>query len=192
MTKKYILLLDGGGDFRCKGLELLGTHLHVVREAEVTGFVEGYEVYMCVWHVDAHHSLADLDARAHLLEALGNALCEEVQLAEELIVEVEDVVDLFLGDAEHMTAHYGVDIEESQAVVGLGDTVTRDFARNDFTEDACHGYRSILVSSNVILPAGTFTSTRSPTLWPRKAEAKGDVMLILPCLRLASLSGTMV
>lgn len=110
-----------------------------MREAEVAGLVEGHKVDVRVGHIDAHHGLADLDAGAHLLEALGDALGEEVQLAEELVVEVEDIVDLLLGDAKHVAAHNGVDVEEGQTVVGLGDTVARDFARDDFAEDACHG-----------------------------------------------------
>ena len=164
----------------------------MVAEVEVAGLVEGHEVDVGVGHVDAHDGFADLDAGTDLLEATGHLLGEEVELAEEVVVEVEDVVDFLLGDAEYMSADDRIDVEEGEAPVGLGHTVARDFTGHNLGENAGHGYRSILVSSKVILPAGTLTSTTSPTLWPRKAEAKGEVMLILPCLRLASLSGTMV
>ena len=176
----------------CQRLQFLGRHLDMVSEIEVAWFVERHEMDVHMWHIDAHHSLAHLDTRADLFEALGHSFGEKMQFSEKFVIKVKDVVNLLFGDAEDMTANHRIDIEESETMFGFGDLVAGNFACHNLTEDTCQNYLSILVSSKVILPAGTFTSTMSPTLWPRKAEAKGEVMLILPCLRLASLSGTMV
>ena len=92
----------------------------MMAKIEVAGLVEGDEVDMHMRHIDAHHGLTYLDAGAHFLQPLGNALGEEMELAEEVVVEVEDVVHLLLGDAEDMAFDYGVDVEEGQAVVGFG------------------------------------------------------------------------
>ena len=121
-------LLDGSADLGGQGGELVGGHLDMVPEVEVAGAVERHEVDVDVGHIDAHHGLADFDAGAHLLEAASHPLGKEVQLGEEGVVEVEDVVDFLLGNAEHMAAHNGVDVEESQAVLGLEDLVAGDFA----------------------------------------------------------------
>ena len=51
--------------------------------------------------------------------------------AVELFVEVEDVVDFFLRDAEHVAFYHGVDIEEGKAVVGFGNFVAGYFAGYD-------------------------------------------------------------
>ena len=135
----------------------------MVAEVEVARAVERHKMDMNMRYVDAHHSLAHLDTWANLLETLGYTLGEKVQFTEELVVEVEDIVHLFLGDAKYMATDNGVDVEESETMLSFGDFVAGDFSRHYFTENSCH-YLSILVSSKVILPAGTFTSTMSPTL----------------------------
>lgn len=132
-------LLDSGTDAGGELTELVGAHLHMVCEVEVARLVEGHKVYVRMGHVDTHHGFADLDAGAHLLEALGDALGEEMELAEELVVEVEDVVHLLLGDAEDMAADHGVDIEECQTAVCLKHFVAGYLAGYDFAEDCCHG-----------------------------------------------------
>ena len=106
-----------------------------MREAEVTGLVQGHKVYVRMRHIDTDNSLAHLDARTDLLEALGDALGKEMQLAEELVVKVKDIVHLLLGDAENVSADDGINIQECQAIVGLGDTIAWNLARNNFTEN---------------------------------------------------------
>ena len=110
-----------------------------MREAEVTGLVQGHKVYVRMRHIDTDNSLAHLDARTDLLEALGDALGKEMQLTEELVVKVKDIVHLLLGDAENVSADDGINIQECQAIVGLSDTIACNLARNNFTENASHG-----------------------------------------------------
>ena len=55
-----------------------------------------------------------------------------MQFAVEVFVEVEDVVDFLLGDAENVTFHYGVDVEKGKTGVGFGDFVAGYFSGYDF------------------------------------------------------------
>lgn len=133
------VLVDGSSDAGGELLQFVGGHLHVVCKVEVAGLVEGHEVDVGVRDVDADDGFADLDAGADLLKASGDALGEEVELAEEVVVEVEDVVDLLLGDAEDVSADDGVDVEERKAMFRFGDFIARYFAGDNFREDAGHG-----------------------------------------------------
>ena len=110
----------------------------MVREAEVAGFIEGDKMDVGVRHVDADNGLPYFDAGAYFFQSPGHLAAEEVQLGEEFVVEVEDLVDFFLGDAEHVAAHDGIDIEECQAMLGFGDAVARDLAGHYLAEDTCH------------------------------------------------------
>jgi len=103
-------------------------HLYVVAEIEIAGIVERHKVDVRVRNIDTDNGHTDFDAGADLLEAFGNLAAEAVQLDEEVVVEVEDVVDLFLWYAEHVALDDGVDIEEGQAVVGFGDFVAGNLA----------------------------------------------------------------
>lgn len=131
-------LLDGGSNLRGQGGELVGGHFDMMAEVEVAGLVERHEMDMDVGDVDAHHGLADLDAGAHLFEALGHTACKKMELGEEVLVEVKDIVHLFLGNTEHMAADDGVDVEESEAVLGLGHLVAWNFACYNLAEYRCH------------------------------------------------------
>ena len=73
-----VVLLNGGGNLGGEGREFLLRHRDVMAKVKVTRLVEGHKVDVDVGHVDAHHGLADLDARADLLQPLGDTLCEEV------------------------------------------------------------------------------------------------------------------
>ena len=123
----------------CQRLQFLGRHLDMVSEIEVAWFVERHEMDVHMGHIDAHHSLADLDAGTDFLEPFGNALGEEVQFGKGGVVEVKDVVDLFLGDAEHMAADDGVDVEESQAVLGFKDLVAGNLTCDYLAENGHSG-----------------------------------------------------
>lgn len=114
-----------------EGLHLVGLHGDMVAEIEVAGVVERHEVDVGVGDVDADDGDAHLDAGAYLFKALGHATAEAVEGDEEVVVEVEDVVDLFFGYAEDMALDDRVDIEESETFVGLGDFVAGDFACDD-------------------------------------------------------------
>ena len=119
-------------------------------------------------------------ARADFLQSTSHTTRKEMQLRIEFVIKVEDVVHLLLGDAQDMSTDNGVNIQKSETMFGLGDTVARYFTCNNSAENTRHKswflsvtiitmenhshYLSIFVSSNVILPAGTLTSTTSPTL----------------------------
>ena len=156
--------LNGSGNLGSQSLQLLRSHCDMVAKVEVARLVQRHEMNMDMGHVDTHHRFANLDARAHFLQALGHFLCKQMKLAEELIIEVEDIVDLLFGDTQDVTFDDRVDVEEGEAMLRLGHFIARNLTGDNLTENACHNYRSILVSSKVILPAGTLTSTRSPTL----------------------------
>ena len=124
-------LFDGSGNLGGQLLHFGRFHLHVMAEIEVARSVEGHQVDVRVRHVDADDGDANLDAGAHLLEALGDGAAEAVQLDKQVVIEVENVVDFLLGNAQHVAADDGVDIEKSQTVVGLGHFVTRYFTGDD-------------------------------------------------------------
>jgi hypothetical protein len=107
-------------------------------EIEVAGLVERHEVDMHMRHIDTYNGLANFDARTNLFQTLGNAFGEEMKLAEKLIVEVENIVDLLLGDAEDMAGNHGVDVEERETMFGLGDFIAGDFACHDTGKDCSH------------------------------------------------------
>ena len=64
---KIDLLFYSSGDLESQALELVGTHLDMMTEVEVAGLVEGHKVDVDVGHIDAHHSLTDLDAGTDFL-----------------------------------------------------------------------------------------------------------------------------
>jgi len=105
--------------------------LAVVVEVEVGLGLHGYKVDVGVWHFEAEDGDAYFDAGAGFFEAARHAVGEALEVAVEVFVEVEDVVDLFFGDAEDVAFDYGVDVEEGQAVVGFGNFVAGYFAGYD-------------------------------------------------------------
>ena len=140
LTWSYYIhkLFDGGSYLSGQFAKFVGAHLNMVSEIEVTRFVERHEVYMCMRHIDAYNSLSHLDAGAHLLQTPRHATAEEVKLREQFVVEVEDVVDLLLGNTEHMAADDRVDVEKSETMLGLGHTVAGYLARHYLTKNTCH------------------------------------------------------
>ncbi len=66
-------------------------------------------------------------------------MCEGLEVVVEVVVEVEDVVDFFLGNAEDVATDHGVDVEECETVVGFGNFVAGNFASSDFGKDGGHG-----------------------------------------------------
>lgn len=100
-------------------------------EIEVARFVERHEVDVGVGNIDTYHSLTDLDARTHFLQSTSNFAGKEMEIDKKLVVEVEDVIYFLLGDAENMTFHNGIDIEESKEILGLSNFVAGDLSCND-------------------------------------------------------------
>lgn len=104
-------------------------------EVEVAGLVKGHEVNVDVGDIDAHHGFTNLDAGADFFQAFGHSFSEEMELAEEPVVEVEDVVHFLLWNAENMSTDNRVNVEESKAVFGFGDFIAGDFTCDNFAED---------------------------------------------------------
>ena len=126
-----LLQFDGACNLGGKSLHFGGFHLDVVVEVEVGLGLHGDEVDVGVGYFQSQHGYAYLDAGAHLFEAFGHAVCEVLEFAVEVLIEVEYVVNLFLGDAEHMPFHHWVDIKESETVVGFGNFVAGDLPSHD-------------------------------------------------------------
>ena len=66
-TGEAIHLLDGVGNLGSERRELLRRHLDMMAEVEVAGLVQRHKMDVDVGNVDAHHSLADLDAGTDFL-----------------------------------------------------------------------------------------------------------------------------
>lgn len=110
----------------------------MVRKVEVAGLVERHKMDVGMWHINTHHSFANLDARADLFQAAGDTACEEMKFGIEVVVEVEYIVDFFLGNTQHMSTDDRVDIKESEAVLGLGHAVAWYLAGHNSTENTSH------------------------------------------------------
>ena len=111
----------------------------MVVEVHVAFVLHGDKVYMGVGYLETKHGHADFAAGAYLLDGARDAVGEIEQFVVERVVEVEDVVYFLLGDAEHMAADNGVDVEECETVFGFGYFVAGDFASYDFGKDRGHG-----------------------------------------------------
>lgn len=119
---------DGGGDalhlLVGKG-ELLAAEIHIVP------LVHGYKVDMGVRHVQADYRYTHFGAGNCLFECFCDLLGEEQQGGIFVVGQVEEIVDLLLGDYQNMARVNRVDIEESEVLVVLGHLVRRDFAGSD-------------------------------------------------------------
>ena len=144
-----------GSDTGCEVLHGLGGHLNMVGEIEVAGFVERHQMDMCMRHVDTDDRDTDFDTGAGFLEAFGHLAAELMQIDKEVVVEVEDIIHLFLGDAEHVARDNGVDVEEGETVVGLCDLVAGDFTchysgKNGWHRVGINGFSVNLIISMVL------------------------------------------
>jgi hypothetical protein len=115
----------------CQDLHFGGFHLDMMAEIEIAGVVERHQVDVGVRDIDSYDGNTDLNAGTNLFEATRDSAAEAVQFNEEVVVEVENIIDLLFGDAEHVAAHYGIDIEKCQTVVGFGHLVAGYLACND-------------------------------------------------------------
>ena len=86
---------------------------------------------VCVGHLHAEDGHADALARHSGLDGHGDALGEERQRRVLLVREVEDVVDLVLGDAERVTLGQRVDVEEGEVMLVFGNLVAGDLPGDD-------------------------------------------------------------
>lgn len=99
-----------GGEVGGELLELLVGELDVVAEVHIAFALQRHQVDMRVRHFQSQHGHPHLGAGADLLDALGHAASKALQLGVEPLVQVKQVIDLFLGNAEHMALDHGVDV----------------------------------------------------------------------------------
>lgn len=100
-------------------------------EIEVARRVDWHQVNMRMRHIDTHHSDAYLDARTDFLQTPCHTAAEQVKIDEQLVVEIENIIHLLLGDTEHMPLHNGIDVEKSQEIIRLGNLVAGYLTRHD-------------------------------------------------------------
>ena len=77
-------------------------------------------------HDDRHPFAVDLP-----FDPAGDFLGEEHHAGEHLIVQIENVIDLFLGHDERMSFGQGVDVEKCVVIRIFGDFVRRNLSGDD-------------------------------------------------------------
>ena len=125
------VLFYAAGNLLRQGLHFVLLHLDMMMEVEVGFGLHGYQMDVGVGHFETQHGDTHFDTGTGLFEAAGHAVGKALKVAIEVLVEVEDVVDLLLGNAEDMAFDYGIDVEKGKAVVGFGNFVAGDFAGYD-------------------------------------------------------------
>ena len=83
---------------------------------------------VCVRHFQAQNNRCYPIATAKCLDFLCNLLGEEDQALQCLVVEVVEVVDLFLGNNECVALCEGVDIQKCVLMVVFGHFIAWDLA----------------------------------------------------------------
>ena len=78
---------------------------------------------VCVRHFQSQHGHAHLLAGNSLLYGLGDTLGEYVQCCKFVVGEIEYVVDLMLGNHQHVALGHGVDVEKGIVALVLGHTI---------------------------------------------------------------------
>ena len=112
-------------------MHLFRYHFYMVCEIQVTWIIQRHQMNMRMRHIDTHHSDTHFDAGTDFLQTLGHHAAESVQCDKKIIVQIEDIVYLLLGDTEHMALHHRVDIQKRQTLVGLSNFVAGDLACNN-------------------------------------------------------------
>ena len=121
-------LFYGSGNLFGQSIHLGGLHLDMMAEIKVAGIIERHKVYVCMRHVNAHYGNTYLDAWTDLLQTLCDTTAETMQRNKQLVVKVKDIVNFFLGDAQHVSFDNRVDIKESETLVGLCHLVAGNLA----------------------------------------------------------------
>ena len=86
---------------------------------------------MGVGHLQTEHGLAHLDAGQHLLDGYGHVLGKHLHVGQFLVREVEDVVDLALGDNQRVAFGQGINVEEGVEVLVFGTLVAGNLSSHD-------------------------------------------------------------
>lgn len=124
-------LPDVGGNLLCESLELFRGHLDMVAKVHVSRLVERDEMDVGMGHIYAYYGFAYLDTGADLFEGFGYGAGEEMETSIKLVIEVENIIHLFLGDAEDVSSHHGIDVEKGETVFGLSHLIARNFTCYD-------------------------------------------------------------
>ena len=91
-----------------------------------------------VGNLHAQHRHADALAGEGRFLCLGNPLGKEVQASQLVVLKVEDIVDLALGDYKRMTLDHRVDVKESEESVVFGHFVAGNLTSYYSAEYTCH------------------------------------------------------
>ena len=120
-------------------LELLGCELEVrVCKAHVGLALHGHEVDMSMGHLQAEHTLSDLDAGDGLLYCLCHLLGKHLESCQFVVLEVEYVIHFTLGNHEGMSLLQGADVEEGIVALVLSNLVARYLAGYNTGKDGGH------------------------------------------------------
>lgn len=105
--------LEGGADGFGYALHLFGGEVELgLAEVHVCLGAHGHEVDMGVGHFQADDALTDFAAGHCFADRLGYAFGKELHGCKLVVVKIEDIVYLALGDHEDMTWSDGVDVEK--------------------------------------------------------------------------------
>ena len=113
LRKCVPLLFDSGCYLLGQLFHFFRLHFDMVVEVQICLGLHGHEVNMGVGHFQSQHGHTYFGAGACFFQPDGHTAGKTLQFAVEFFIEVEDIVNLLFGDAEHMPFHYGVYIEES-------------------------------------------------------------------------------
>ena len=91
-----------------------------------------------VRHLQPDHGHPDPLAGNGTLDLLRHVPGKQVDATQQPFVKVKEVVDLLFGDDEGVPLREGLDVEEGEELVVLGDAVARDVPGDDFAEDGGH------------------------------------------------------
>ena len=101
-----------------------------IGKAHVCLALHGHEVNVCVGNFKPQYALAHLDAGDGLADGYGHLFGKDLQTCYLLVAEVEDVVNLMLGDNQCVAFLQGIDVEEGKVVLVLGNLVAGNLACN--------------------------------------------------------------
>lgn len=98
---------------------------------DVVFAVHRYQMDVCMGNFESQHHYCHLPAGGFPLDSGCNLLGKEHHAGKGLVIEVEDIVDLLLGNDERMPFGQRIDVEECVVAVVFGDLVGGNLPRND-------------------------------------------------------------
>ncbi len=110
----------------------------MMSKIEVARIVEGHKMNMHMRHINTDNSLANFNTGANLLKSLSNTLGKKMQFGEQFVIEVEDIVNFFLRNAENMSLDNGIDVQESKAMLSFGHFIAGNLSCDYLAEYSCH------------------------------------------------------